>query len=513
MERSRKRFGLGIIGALIGTSLALGAGPGTALGANSCVAPGGAGGCSSTIQAALDAATAGDTITVKAGTYNENLVISKPVTLQGAGAATTVINANAANPKEGVIVDKVTSGATTITGFTIQNAALSAVLISDSSNVTVSNNVVENNDKNLKFPTDPTQGPSCAGAFPFDQDDCGEAIHLRGASNSSVLNNLVTNNAGGILLTDETGATHDNRIDGNTVVDNILDCGITLASHPSSVGPPASPGGPPSFVPGGGVFNNQVTNNTSEGNGAAGVGVFASVPGTSAYNNLVQGNMLLNNGIAGVSLHSHAPNQKLDNNQIIGNTIGTNNIFGDGDSGDFVTTGILVMGAVVPAKGTVITGNTITGNHVGIWLANTVDTTISGNKISAALPIVHASPPAFTGTGLNRTFVVPQLGFTATSTSSSFTVGFSSAKPGQGFVLFGTGPGCTGLVQVATRDQGAGTTSHIVQVTGNDLAGTIGDIGLTPGATYYYELLTASSSGVEVDNNGGSCYKVTVPAA
>jgi parallel beta-helix repeat protein len=171
------------------------------------------------------------------------------------------------------------------------------------------------------------------------------------------------------------------------------------------------------------------------------------------------------------------------------------------------------MGGVVPAKGTVITGNTIVGNHVGIWLANTIDTTTSGNKISAALPIVHASPPAFTGTGLNRTFVVPQLGFTATSTSSSFTVGFSSAKPGQGFVLFGTGPGCTGLVQVATRDQGAGTTSHIVQVTGNDLAGTIGDIGLTPGATYYYELLTASSSGVEVDNNGGSCYKVTVPAA
>jgi hypothetical protein len=43
---------------------------------------------------------------------------------------------------------------------------------------------------------------------------------------------LTENNAGGILLSDDTGATHDNLIIGNIAQNNPFDCGITLASHP-----------------------------------------------------------------------------------------------------------------------------------------------------------------------------------------------------------------------------------------------------------------------------------------
>ena len=43
------------------------------------------------IQAAINAANPGDTIEVPAGTYRENLVITKPVALIGAGAGKTVI--------------------------------------------------------------------------------------------------------------------------------------------------------------------------------------------------------------------------------------------------------------------------------------------------------------------------------------------------------------------------------------------------------------------------------------
>jgi YVTN family beta-propeller protein len=97
------------------------------------------------------------------------------------------------------------------------------------------------------------------------------------------------------------------------------------------------------------------------------------------------------------------------------------------------------------------------------------------------------------------------------ASQGSFTVWFDSASPGQGRVLFGSGPGCSGLVETATQDQGAGTTSHMVQVRGNDLPGSVGDNGIQPGTTYWYEAVTVTRSGTELDNNGGKCYSVTVP--
>src|SRR5919206_3640842 len=91
-------------------------------------------------------------------------------------------------------------------------------------------------------------------------------------------------------------------------------------------------------------------------------------------------------------------------------------------------------------------------------------------------------------------------------TSASFTVTFPSSKPGQGQVLFGSS--CSALVNTATQDLGSGTTQHAVQVTGNDLPGTVGNIGITPGSKYFFEVLTVGSSGTEIDNNSGQCFSV-----
>ena len=81
------------------------------------------------------------------------------------------------------------------------------------------------------------------------------------------------------------------------------------------------------------------------------------------------------------------------------------------------------------------------------------------------------------------------------------------------FSTFGTGPGCAGLVETALSDSGSGTVSHSVTVRGNDLPGTVGDIGIQPGVTYWFETVTATRVGVEVDNNDGKCYYVTIPSS
>jgi hypothetical protein len=167
--------------------------------------------------------------------------------------------------------------------------------------------------------------------------------------------NISAKNAGGILLSDDTGATHDNLISGNVVHDYPYDCGITLASHP-----PASITG--STLPLG-VFHNLIAENESFNNGlavagaGAGVGIFDSVPGAQAYGNVIINNQLRGNGLPGVAMHSHTPGQNLNDNIIVGNRISGNRA----DTGDAATpgpTGINVFG-VSPITGTVIALNVI----------------------------------------------------------------------------------------------------------------------------------------------------------
>ncbi len=89
-----------------------------------------------------------------------------------------------------------------------------------------------------------------------------------------------------------------------------------------------------------------------------------------------------------------------------------------------------------------------------------------------------------------------------------FAIGNSTAT-GSAIVNFGSGPGCNGLVETGTQELQPPGTAHNVYVTGNDLPGTVGNNGVQAGVTYYYELVTLTASGQQVDNNGGACYKVT----
>lgn len=70
-----------------------------------------------TIQSAIDAATVGDRVCVKAGKYNEDVLINKPITLSGRGPKKSIINGQ--NSSGNVIVN---ADNVVIEGFTINGA-------------------------------------------------------------------------------------------------------------------------------------------------------------------------------------------------------------------------------------------------------------------------------------------------------------------------------------------------------------------------------------------------------
>jgi parallel beta-helix repeat protein len=212
-------------------------------------------------------------------------------------------------------------------------------------------------------------------------DDCGEAIHLQSVTNSTVDGNLVQDNVGGILLTDEDGPTFGNTISNNSVLGNTKDCGITLASHHFSLVAPAAPDVA-------GVYENQVLRNTSNGNGAAGIGVFAGPSGAAAWGNLVSGNTAMNNGFAGLMIHSHTPHQYVNDNVLVNNTLAGNNIDDDNPVDD-APTAISVFSAVIPIPHTVIAANRISDEHYGIVTLNAMQLSgLPSNKFDGvAVPI------------------------------------------------------------------------------------------------------------------------------
>jgi parallel beta-helix repeat protein len=334
-----------------------------AWGATLCVNPKTPLSCFATIGAAVSAAAAGDTIKVSSGTYKEDVVITKTLFLIGADEGTTIIDAT--GKANGIFVNGMSAAPNPgiaevgISGFTVKNANFEGILVANATTTTIWGNHVTTNNKSLVI----SSTLDCPGLPMFEtneDDDCGEGIHLMGVDHSTVADNQVDQNSGGILLTDETGPNHDNIISGNTVVNNPYDCGITLASHGRS---PSLPMGLPF-----GLYHNTISKNQSSNNGAlvpgagAGVGIFAPFPGTTNSGNVVVGNTLTYNGLPGVTMHNHAaspmaPPVNMNDNMIIGNTITRNGT----DTLDAATpgpTGINIF-SVAPITGTVISQNTI----------------------------------------------------------------------------------------------------------------------------------------------------------
>jgi parallel beta-helix repeat protein len=352
-----------------------------------CVNPGGTGGCFAKIQLAVNAAAVNDVINVAAGTYTEDVVIGKPLSLIGAGASQTFINATSL--ANGILLDGLNNPGlhdVTIAGFTVENALYEGILLLSTTGVTVRDNDIVNNDQ--EGPS--TTGTACTGQPSYETDesfDCGGGLHLLGAAYSYVSGNTVSENADGILISDETKTAHNNVIINNTVTSNPIVCGIVLASH-APVGSQ-----PPNYAAHHGVQNNTISANTSSNNGAnkggAGVGLFADGNGQGIVsNNVITGNTLTGNSLPGVAIHSHkgpAMGKPADN--MAGNIIISNTISGNGaDSADSKTPGTAGINISSGDGGSGIVGvvvalNTISDEDVDIGVNTAVEVDIHLNNL------------------------------------------------------------------------------------------------------------------------------------
>jgi nitrous oxidase accessory protein NosD len=349
----------------------------------------------STVQSAVNAAVSGATIVVCGGSYSEDVVIATPLTLLGRNGATVqgtktttfmCDQLGPTGPGQAPCLAAITikSSHVSVAGFTVKGAVGEGILATGSlqggsiHDVTIEHNRVVGNDTGGIPPTTTSPYPQCVevGQVP---GDCGEGIHLMGVDHSSVSRNFVASNSGGVLLTDEFGPTHDNRVENNVITKNLFDCGVTAPGHnPNALDKTGKRQPNVAGVYDNVIRANRITDNGTQGEGA-GVLFANAAAGTASYDNLVQGNFIVGNELSGVTMHAHtiAPGafEDLSGNRVIGNTIGKNNVGSahvpgdplDGTVTDPDTTGVLVFSASVPVTVT-IAHNKIADNHFGIWL-------------------------------------------------------------------------------------------------------------------------------------------------
>ncbi len=204
------------------------------------------------IQGAIDNATAGDTIIVRDGTYNEGINVYKRLTIQSEnGAESTIVHA--ANSH----IFNITADYVNITGFTIEEASKKCgILISSATNCNISNNIVSGNY---------------------------QGIYLSKSSQNIILNNnVLANKKYGIILTD--GSTY-NKIIKNNASNNLESSGIYLTeSH-----------------------NNEIRDNIANSNKDKGIELL------STNENIIANNTAKNNEVSGIYLKNSNENMLTDN--------------------------------------------------------------------------------------------------------------------------------------------------------------------------------------------------------
>jgi len=256
------------------------------------------------IQAAINNAIAGDTIYVHTGTYAENLIVNKTLTLRGDGAGVVTVQTNDPN----INVFTVTADYVNISGFTVTGATSysnAGICLNNSNNSIIANNVVSGNFANIFISssdrttlTDNTVSDGDYGiymAFSSDNNLTGNRATLNAqyginlvdfSNNNTIRDNIASEgDYAGISM---SYSSNYNTLINNTVNSNSGYCGILLAYSSDY---------------------NTLSNNTVNSNGGNG-GIFL----WSSSDNTLAGNRVTDNSDYGIRLYNASNNNLIYNN-------------------------------------------------------------------------------------------------------------------------------------------------------------------------------------------------------
>ncbi|MBK7222631.1 MAG: right-handed parallel beta-helix repeat-containing protein [Saprospiraceae bacterium] len=302
-----------------------------------------------TIQDAINSANPGDVLQLNAGSYSENVVITKSLTLQGATSDKTLYvidGTGLPSPGSGIVINvnvtNVTIRDLTVQDFTGSSGNTHAAIygIGGNNNLTVTNVAMLNN-------------PTASGFYANGPVD-----------NVSITNCMVQNNGGsarGVVIWN--GFKTNINITGNTVINNSC-CGIELQDGTAS----------------GVIISNSILDIGTGDNGL----------GLTGLNSTIGSNLISNNNISGGGRFGIEIKNPEGGVMVSGNTV--NMVSANADLRDRAGIAILRRSVLV-GNVDVPNGVTITGNNVSGWTQSSssegfgivvegINHTISGNNVS-----------------------------------------------------------------------------------------------------------------------------------
>ncbi len=515
-------------------ALALPAKPAQA--ASLCVGSGG--GCYPTIQAAVNAAHGGDTITIGAGTFAGGVTITKSVRLQGAGAAATIIRggdhvltigAYGAASEPAVSISGVT-----VTGGLAWSSAVSVPLLgkagawaagggieippgahlADGATVTISDSAITGNRANPS--TSIPSGLTCPDGFP--QGQCPFAPANGGGIDSwgalTLIRAAVTGNRAGAppgqpgTASDADGGGIYSRQGGLTLDHAIVSGNGAAATIPA--GRFAEGGGiwagVPDFGPGtdSGRDVLVIKDSTIAGNTAS---LSTDLP--AEFGGQVQ-NLVANTG--GVLVVGRTQTTTVENTVISKNTAIATDPNGEGGALD---AGMNVTGGTLDLSGSVVSGNTAitkTGTSEGVGFAGSAleadgggmisDTRITGNFSSVDSPHSAAGVAGALGVfGNDSLLTVRDSAITGNTAIASSSTGSADV---QGVGVFNSG--LLTLVNVTVSGNSGTATGPSGAAQGGGIWNTTDVTGPPVQLTLEHTTVTrnsvAGSSGIKVQGGG-----------